>query len=268
MPVQTVVDQLGNSINIPHPPKRIISVVPSQTELLFYLGLDRQIVGITKFCCHPGPDVQSIEKIGGTKVLKLEKIKQLQPDLIIANKEENDKDQIESLRSQFPVWVSDIKTIKEAIEMTRSIGRITCKTGVSDQLAMQISQKFNKLEEISNNPDFNTKRTAYLIWRNPYMVAAKNTFIDEMLRYGGFENCFSQQTRYPEITIEDLRKVRPELIFLSSEPYPFKEKHIAELQIACPDVNVELVDGELFSWYGNRLLKSADYLQKLQQKFI
>ncbi len=264
MSTKTFIDQLGNSITIPFPPKRIISVVPSQTELLFHLGLDEEIVGITKFCIHPSHQFKSKTKVGGTKKLNLDLIQRLKPDLIVANKEENDKDQIESLQTQFPVWISDIQTIPDAIDMIHAIGKIISKSDFSEKLGVQLSKNFDNLA--SNQKVDQSKKVAYFIWRKPYMVAACDTFIDDILKRGGFENCFSNLKRYPEIEIADLKTVNPDAIFLSSEPYPFKEKHIEELKTACPNAIVKLVDGELFSWYGNRLLKTTHYLQQLQQE--
>ena len=264
MSTKTFKDQLGNEITISFPPKRIISVVPSQTELLFYLGLDAEIIGITKFCIHPAAQFKTKTKIGGTKQLKLDLIRKLKPDLIIANKEENEKAQIEALQSEFPVWISDIRTISDAVEMIKMIGKITDKEVVSDKLGVQLIQNFDKLAFYQ---DLNqAKKVAYFIWRKPYMVAASETFIDDVLKRGGFKNCFSNKSRYPEIEITDLQKANPDVIFLSSEPYPFKEKHIEELKIACPNAIVKLVDGELFSWYGNKLLNTTKYLKQLQQE--
>lgn len=261
MSTKTFIDQLGNKISIPFPPKRIISVVPSQTELLFHLGLDEEVIGITKFCIYPVHQFKSKTKIGGTKQLNLDLIQSLKPDLIIANKEENDKAQIKTLQEQFPVWISDIKTLTDAIDMINQIGEITYTKESSEKLGVQLSQNFDKLA--LNLKVTNPKKVAYFIWRKPYMVAATGTFIDDILKRGGFENCFSDQNRYPEIKITDLQQTNPDVIFLSSEPYPFKERHIEELEIACPEAVVKLVDGELFSWYGNRLLKTTNYLQQL-----
>lgn len=257
---KTFTDQIGNTITIPFPPKRIISLVPSQTELLFHLGLDEAIIGITKFCIHPSNYFKSKQKIGGTKQLKLDLIRSLKPDLIIANKEENDKAQIEALQ-EFPTWISDIKTLPDALDMIQSIGKMTDKTDFSEKLVVQLRENFDKLR--LNRKADQPKRVAYFIWRKPYMVAAKDTFIDDILMRGGFENCFAQMSRYPEIEIADLQIANPDCIFLSSEPYPFKEKHIEELRITCPNAKIKLVDGELFSWYGNRLLKTSNYLEKL-----
>lgn len=243
-------------------PKRIISVVPSQTELLVDLGLDDEVVGITKFCIHPAAKVKDKPLVGGTKTLNLDRIHALNPDLIIANKEENTRDQIEELQRHYPVHVTDVNTLPDALAMIREVGHLIGKSGEAERLARQIGASFcADFEEIGST-------VAYFIWRKPYMVAANNTFIHSMLEIGGFRNAFAHQTRYPEISRADLQAAQPDLIFLSSEPYPFTAKHLAELRAICPAARVELIDGELFSWYGSRLLQSSNYFMNLRSKLI
>jgi ABC-type Fe3+-hydroxamate transport system substrate-binding protein len=250
-------DQLGRDVNLPEVPKRIISVVPSQTELLFYLGLDYEIIGITKFCIHPADKFKSTAKIGGTKKLDIAKIKALKPDLIIANKEENERSQIEELMTFCPVWISDVSTLANAIYMIERVGVLVDKEMEAKALSQAINQQFNNLTIQQTN-----LRTAYFIWRKPYMVAGKNTFIDSMLQKCGLTNAFNTD-RYPEIDSNALIKSKPDVILLSSEPYPFKEKHIAEFKALWPSAIIKIVDGELFSWYGSRLLYAPEYFKKL-----
>jgi ABC-type Fe3+-hydroxamate transport system substrate-binding protein len=243
------------------PPKRIVSLVPSQTELLCYLGLGKELLGLTKFCIHPA-GVQSTRLIvGGTKNLKLDKIASLQPDLIIGNKEENQQEQIEALIKDFPVWMSDIQNLDDALAMIHAIGQICDKQTEALQLQSSIQDQFAALHSWEQ-----PLRTAYFIWRKPYMVAAGGTFINDLLQRAGFVNVFGNENRYPKKTAADLLAANPEVILLSSEPYPFKDKHIKELQDICPQANIKLVDGELFSWYGNRLLYSASYFANLRKK--
>ncbi len=262
--MKTFTDQMGRKVSFNYPLKRIISLVPSQTELLFYLGLDETVVGITKFCVHPEVKSRKKVKIGGTKNLNFEKITSLQPDLIIGNKEENEKTQIEQLAQQFPVWMSDIKKLEDAFEMIEQIGEITDRATPAAQLSHQLKKLFSTFIESSKS--FPEKSVAYLIWRKPFMVAADQTFINEMLKIAGFKNVFDHLQRYPSITLEELAKAAPEIILLSSEPYPFKEKHIAEIQEYCPQQMVKLVDGELFSWYGNRLMHAIRYFETLRKE--
>ncbi|RCR70893.1 ABC transporter substrate-binding protein [Larkinella punicea] len=244
------------------PPQRIISVVPSQTELLYDLGLDQEIVGITKFCIHPAEKVKDKFKVGGTKTLHLDQIHDLKPDFILANKEENTREQIEELQRHYPVHVTDVNTVPDALAMIREVSELVGKGRKGEKLAKQIEDTFYDFKSVQSSGH----SVAYFIWRKPYMVAANQTFIHSMLELAGFQNAFGGLTRYPEVTETDLKTAQPDLIFLSSEPYPFSEKHRTELQEICPAARVLLVDGELFSWYGSRLLKSADYIQQLRQR--
>lgn len=258
MQKRTFTDQMGRLISFSYPPQRIISLVPSQTELLFDLGLDTEIIGITKFCIHPREKFKRSTKIGGTKMLDLRKIRELKPDLIIGNKEENDRAQIEELMKEFPVWMSDIQVLPEAIDMIRQIGELTGRLEKAAVIADDVNEQFLKLEKIHK-----PYRTAYFIWKDPYMLAGKQTFIDDILSRGGFENAISED-RYPEISADQLKNLNPECIFLSSEPYPFKDEHVKEIKSICPDARVSIVDGEMFSWYGSRLLLSPAYLRSLR----
>jgi ABC-type Fe3+-hydroxamate transport system substrate-binding protein len=258
----TVTDQMGRRVAVPFPPRRIVSLVPSQTELLFDLGLGEKVIGVTKFCIHPAEARTKAAVIGGTKNFDFEKIAALNPDLIIGNKEENYQAGIEQLAADFPVWLSDISNLPEALEMIRRVGFIAGAKEKAETLADDIQASFATLETtVINTPPVSA---AYFIWRKPYMAAASGTFVDDMLRRAGFANIFADQTRYPEIMTEQLAAAAPERILLSSEPYPFGEKHLAEFQAICPAATIEMVDGELFSWYGSRLRKSAAYFNQLR----
>lgn len=258
-------DPLGRQVVLPAVPERIISLVPSQTELLFYLGLDESVIGITKFCVHPVEWFRNKTRIGGTKKIDIEKIRSLKPDLIIANKEENLQSEIEALAAQFPVWISDIANIADAFGMIHSIGTITGKQEAAAGLVQQIENGFAGLAK-ERQQKMISKKTCYLIWKDPYMSVGGDTFIHEMMQLAGFENVLGDQNRYPVADIEMLRKKNTELILLSSEPYPFREKHIAELTSALPGCRIILADGEIFSWYGSRLLHAPDYIRSLWEQ--
>lgn len=261
MQKQKFTDQMGREIEINFPPERIISLVPSQTELLFDLGLDDEIVGITKFCIHPKEKFKLTTKIGGTKKLDIEKIKSLKPDLIIGNKEENEQQQIEELTNYFPVWMSDIETLSDALTMTEQVGDLVNKKEEAFAISLQIANNFELLK--ADLLDIKTKSVAYFIWKKPNMLAGKKTFINEMLAFCGLKNVI-EANRYPSFTNEDLKKMNPEVVLLSSEPYPFTQKHMEEFQTIWPDAKIKLVDGEMFSWYGSRLLKSTLCFQNLK----
>jgi len=251
-------DQLNRTIQLPYSPQRIISVVPSQTELLHYLGLKKEVIGITKFCVHPNNWFRSKTRVGGTKTLNLDKIRSLQPDLIIANKEENDQSQIEALAEEFPVWISDINNVPDALEMIQQVGEITNTATLAQQLVAEVTKGFASIQPLPGI------RTAYFIWRGPWMVAGRTTYINDLMQHCGMANVFDNlDSRYPEVTNEAIAAANPQLMLLSSEPYPFKDVHIAELQALCPQARVMLVDGEMFSWYGNRMLEAVEYLEGL-----
>lgn len=260
------IDQIGNQITLKNIPKRIISLVPSQTEFLYELGLDTEIVGITKFCIYPKEYFKMTTKIGGTKKFNFELINALKPDLIIANKEENYQQGIEKLQQNHQVWLSDIQNLEDSYTMMLEIGKMIDKEQKANEIINEIKIEFAKLTNHFNT-NFITKKVLYLIWQNPFMAAGKNTFIDNMLHKAGFENIISEN-RYPELSEMAIKNLSPDYIFLSSEPYPFKEKHIIDLEKICPNAKVIVVDGELFSWYGSRLKYSAVYFQNLFSKLI
>ncbi|PRB01852.1 cobalamin-binding protein [Chryseobacterium sp. MYb7] len=235
---------------------KIVSLVPSITEALFDLGLtENDVVGRTKFCIHPQDKIKNVAVIGGTKNINIEKIKALQPDLILANKEENVKEQVEALMDDYKVMVTNIDTIEDNYYLLKNLGKLF---GKEDR-----AQLFNlKIYDILNQAKLDVPvKAAYLIWNNPYMTIGSDTFIHRILSEIGFENIFKNKTRYPQITTEDLADA--DVIMLSSEPFPFKEKHIEELQAFYPDKKIMIVDGEAFSWYGTHIAKCEHYFKEL-----
>jgi len=260
--MRQVVDQMGASRLIPEEPIRIISLVPSQTELLIDLGLKDKVVGRTKYCIHPANAVNDIAIIGGTKNPNIASIQELEPDLIIGNKEENNKDDIDKLSKDFPVWLSDVDDLNSAYNMIAQIGQITNTEQTSQGIVAQLEQDFNKLSALNTGSKTKPINCAYLIWKKPYMTIGQDTFISSILTTAGFNNAFKHLTRYPSITIKNLQQADLDLLMLSSEPYPFKDKHKQELQSFLPNTHIDIVDGEMFSWYGSRLLKTSAYLKE------
>ena len=249
------IDQTGHKITLNRQAVRIVSVVPSQTELLYYLGIEP--IGQTVFCIHPSDKFDNARKIGGTKKLQLSKIEKLNPDLILGNKEENDKEQINKLRQRFPVWLSDIKTIDDALQMILSIGELIGKSDQALQLKKEIEDGFGSFNLQKN------RTVLYLIWKDPYMSAGKSTYINSIIQAAGYSNALTpDELRYPSISGAEIRELNPDEIWLSSEPYPFKDKHITELQQSTPNAAIKLVNGELFSWYGPRMLETINYLRQ------
>ncbi len=258
-------DQIGHIITLDSPPQRIISLVPSQTELLASLGLEEEVVGITKFCIHPDEWFRSKTRVGGTKNVNFSKIEQLNPDLIICNKEENKEIEVRQLMEKYPVWTSDIHSLDDAMDMIHSLGEITGKLNEAQKLTLKIRDGF---EEFSKSK-MSSLRALYLIWKDPYMAAGKGTFIDSMLTKCNFINvCDTSLSRYPELSAEQIKDLNPQVILLSSEPYPFAEKHLAEFSLYFPGILSVLTDGEYFSWYGSRLLNAPEYYKSFIEKYI
>jgi ABC-type Fe3+-hydroxamate transport system substrate-binding protein len=271
-------DQLNRKIDIPNKPKRIVSLVPSITHLLHKLKLINELVGITKFCVDP-PELRSkIELIGGTKKQDIRKIRNLEPDLIIANKEENKKETIERLSEFAPVWVSEVNSVSDSIALVFSIGKICNREEEANKIIESISVGFAKVKKRARR--FLINPTAgYFIWQDPYMVAGHNNIINSIMKYMGLTNVFNTKNnefmqkyvmnsrvnhRYPIVNDELIQLISPKYILLSSEPFPFKEKHIAQFKEILPSAEIMLVPGEMFSWYGAKLIKSTEYLLNLQ----
>lgn len=242
-------DQLGNTLAIESPPQRLVCLVPSITELLFELGLGPAVVGITKFCVLPAEAVKQVPKIGGTKNPNLQKIIELQPQLIVASKEENIKEHIELLRKHTLVYVSDVKNLDDNNQMIATLSAITGKQAQGQALIAAIHEAFANLPK--STPQSQRLKAAYLIWKNPYMAAGVDTYIHDMLQRCGFDN-YIHEPRYPIVHPEQWQTSPPDVVMLSSEPYPFSKQHLAELQTILPAAKVILVDGQMFSWYGAR----------------
>lgn len=252
------VDHIGHKIQLDKYPKRIVSLVPSQTELLVDLGLSDRLVGITKFCVHPSSLRREKTIVGGTKAVKHDVIEALNPDLIIANKEENERADIERLTAKYPTWTSDIKSLDDACQMIQDIGVLTNTTQAAEALNSEIKSGFEAI------PHGSTKVALYLIWKNPYMAAGPDTFIHQMLPFAGFQNVIHDpKARYPELSETEIERLHPTYILLSSEPFPFKGKHTAEVQARFPKSTIMEVDGEMFSWYGSRLKRATTYFTNL-----
>lgn len=251
-------DHLGRTIRLENVPQRIISLVPSQTEFLYAINAGQQVVGVTKFCVLPEDAKSSARVVGGTKNIHSDIIEELDPDLILANKEENDKDQILALAEKYPVWTSDVADLQAATDMMQQVGKLTGHY----QRALEISIEVNRL--FINMQTVIPRRVLYFIWRDPYMVAGKGTFIHHILTRSGMVNAARAKTRYPTLNTAEIRRMKPDLILLSSEPFPFKEKHLDEFRQLVPEAEIRIVDGQKFSWYGSHLLQVPEYLEKLE----
>jgi ABC-type Fe3+-hydroxamate transport system substrate-binding protein len=245
---------------------RIVSLVPSITELLYSLDLSDQVVGITKFCVHPNEWFKTKTRIGGTKNIHLEQIKALAPTLVIANKEENIKEQVEALEAFTNVHLTDVSSYEDALNMIEEIGLLTHTLERAKDLILTIKERFAELSKLSPIEQLRSIPCAYLIWQDPYMTIGGDTYINDLIKKIGFTNVFANTKRYPSISLSDIEQSNCKVIFLSSEPYPFKQKHIDELQKHFPDKLILLVDGEMFSWYGSRLMEAPSYFKTLLEQ--
>ncbi len=254
----TVVDARGLRLTLPRPPRRLVSLVPSQTELLADLGLDDAVVGLTRFCVHPAGWKQRKAIVGGTKQVDRERLAALRPDLVLANLEENTREMVEDLEALAPVFVTDVRTVPEALAMIRTIGCLTDCAAAAEALATAIDAAFAGL------PSFRPLRTAYLIWQRPWMTVGRDTFVHDVMERAGLVNVFSGRTRYPTIRLEELAAARPEVVLLASEPFPFRREDAVVMRAHLPAAHVALADGELFSWYGSRLRRTPPYLTHLR----
>ena len=240
---------------------RIISLVPSLSEYLWALGLDEQVVGITKFCVHPDHWWREKTRVGGTKQVNFDTIQHLQPTLIIANKEENTKEDIERLQQSYEVLLTDINTIDDAFRDLLRIGECVHKLEETKELLQEIKNAFAATKNMGKGASF-----LYFIWQDPHFVVGPNTYIHSLLSYLGFVN-FCSVERYPELqevfSEEKQKQHDPDYIFLSSEPYPFKKEHITAFLNRFPQSKVLLIDGEMCSWYGSRMLEVPAYFKQI-----
>jgi len=249
-------DFLGRYIHLESTPKRIVSLVPSQTELLVDLGFEENILGITKFCVHPQHLKSTKTIVGGTKQVHFDNIRNLQPDIIFCNKEENTKAMVKRLEEIAPVHVSDVRTLEDNIRLINDYAKILDAKTQAEILKEKLRCKANKFQNnISQKP---IQKVAYLIWREPWMAVGDGTFINHILEINRFKNVFANKNRYPSIDINNLPDL--DLLLLSSEPFPFKTKHFSEIPIE--NSKILLVNGEYFSWYGSRMLKAFDYFSQ------
>jgi ABC-type Fe3+-hydroxamate transport system substrate-binding protein len=250
-------DATGRQVTLSRRPERIVSLVPSQTELLVDLGVAERLVGRTRYCIHPHEKLSAVTVIGGTKRVEFDKIEALKPDFILAEKEENPLEIVNALSELAPVYVTDVTSIPSAMSMCRDVGKLIGLVSEAEALAAQIDIAMESAKQIVKRPE----RVLYLIWRKPWMAAGEGTFIHSCLEHIGFQNVVN--SRYPELDRDSIVKLNPDRVFLSSEPFPFKEKHVQELREILPNARFEFVDGELFSWYGSRMLKMPDYWRSL-----
>ncbi len=256
-------DQAGFEVSLKKVPERIVCTVPSLTELLFDLGLGEKVVGVTRFCVKPSGARKQAAIVGGTKDIDVKTVESLKPDLIIGNKEENRKEQINEIKNTTPVWLSEISNVQEACSAIEQLGHLTDTQSRASLLNDQIQSAVKKLRQI---PDTH-KSVLYFIWKKPYMVAGRSTYINSILDLCGLKNIApDSESRYPQLSIDYIQKLQPQIILLSSEPYPFSSGDLHQITQKQDKAEGFLLNGEIFSWYGSRLIPALDSIRYFKMK--
>jgi ABC-type Fe3+-hydroxamate transport system substrate-binding protein len=234
---------------------RIVSLVPSITELLCDLDLSEQVVGRTGFCIHPWEIVREIPKVGGTKDLKFDRIRELEPTHVVVNVDENRREDAEALAEFIPnVVVTHPLAPRDNLDLYRQMGREFDREAEAEALCEKFEASLARVDE---RPE---QRVLYLIWRDPWMTISPETYISQTLGLFNWRTVpASTDERYPVVELGDVEVDR---VLLSSEPFHFKEHHVAEVEALVPGAEVSLVDGEMTSWYGSRAIAGIDYLRE------
>ena len=243
---------------VPRAPRRIVSLVPSITETLFALGLGDAVVGVSAYCVEPRAGVAGKRRVGGQKDPRLDVIRELAPDLVLANLEENLEPHVAQLRAWgLPVWVTYPRTVAEGIAMIRDLGVLTGADDAASSLARELEAQL--AESRARTAERGLTDVFYPIWREPYMTVGADTYIHDMLAVCGGRNVFgARPERYPSVSLDDVAAARPAVILLPDEPFRFRRAHVEDFA-AYPDVpavsanRIHLVDGKLFCWYGPRI---------------
>jgi ABC-type Fe3+-hydroxamate transport system substrate-binding protein len=261
-------DATGAAVVLPAPPQRIVSLIPSITETLFTLGAGPTVAGCTVYCTEPPEGVATRTLVGGQKNPKLDVIRELGADLVIANVEENVREHVETLRGWgIPVYVTYPRTVVEGIRMVSDLGALVGLPERGREMAAALGAALDDLRRArAGRP---ARRLFYPIWRRPWMTINRDTYVHDMLAECGADNVFSESaTRYPEMTLLDVARAAPEVILLPDEPYRFRQAHMADFE-AHPDIpavrerRVHLIDGKLATWYGPRIAEALRVLPRL-----
>ncbi len=255
---RTFTDARDQKVSLPQPPQRIVSLVPSTTESLFALGAGPRVVGVTRFCVHPADQLAGLVRVGGTKQVELDRIEALQPDLVLGNAEENTREIFDAVGARWPLFVAFPRTVDQALDDLLDLGRML---DLEDRAEAAVAG----IRAARVAPPPVRRRAVYLIWRDPWMAVSPDTFIAALLAEAGIDIIPLGDQRYPTVTPGQLAALDPDLVLLSSEPFPFKQRHadeLAELSGLPPD-RLRLVDGELCSWHGTRLRAAFPYLAEL-----
>lgn len=251
-----VVDGIARQVELPAPPRRIVSLVPSTTETLFALGVGDRLVGRTRYCVHPARELADVPEVGGTKSPRLAELAALRPDLVLANEEENKPALWPRLELLAPLYVAYPRTVDEALHDLRTTARLVGAEARGDELVATCQAARAELARVRRPFTY-----AYLIWKDPWMAVGPDTFVASMLAEVGGRCALNTDERYPRLELDALVAADPDVVYLSSEPYAFTAEHAAELGRLAE--RARLVDGELCSWHGARMVRALPYLAEL-----
>lgn len=260
--------QLIDALGVEHPAAgadpRIVSLVPSITELLFDLGLGSHVVGRTTFCIHPRAAVAAVPRVGGTKTVRLDKLRALAPTHVVLNVDENTREAAEAIAAFVPhVIVTHPLGPRDNLHLYRLLGGIFGRARRAERYCGEFERALEALTERVR--DLPRRRVLYLIWRRPWMSISRATYISRTLALVHWETVPDGGTeRYPQVTLDATLLARTDIILFSSEPFPFKDKHMGEVRRTAPVARhtLALIDGEMTSWYGTRAIKGLRYLAR------
>ena len=268
----TLEDAPSDALGVRHPvagdDARIVSLVPSITELLFYLGLGEQVVGRTQFCIHPQAALADVPRVGGTKKLSIDKLRELRPSHVIVNIDENRKEDVALIAEFTPhIVVTHPLVPDDNLALYRLVGGIFGKQSAAQRLCVAFQRARDELADAAAT--LALRRVLYLIWRDPWMTISRDTYISQTLALANWQTiCHDPETRYPEVRADENLLTNTDIVFFSSEPFPFKPAHVDELRKLTGDTETpcEFIDGEMTSWYGNRAVEGLRYLRQLSAR--
>jgi ABC-type Fe3+-hydroxamate transport system substrate-binding protein len=248
---RNLLDDLQRSVTLQAPPRRIVSLVPSVTELVCGLGQATSLIGCTRYCTEPSDVVRGLVRVGGTKSPDLDRIAGLAPDLVLVNAEENRREDFQQLIDRgLTVWVSFPRTVAEAGQSVRRLGAALDAAPAAGRMADDI--------DAAVGPAMSARRVFCPIWRKPWMSFNSDTYAHDLVQCaGGLNVCAAANARYPIVDLDEIAKLDPEVVLLPDEPYPFAEKHRSHLlalagTAAMRDERIHFIDGKALFWYGPR----------------
>ncbi|HEU5393471.1 MAG TPA: cobalamin-binding protein [Candidatus Methylomirabilis sp.] len=261
-------DALGREVSVPVLPRRVVSLIPSVTEICFALGAGDRVVGVTSFCTEPPAGVAEKVRVGGEKNPDLERIRRLRPDLVIANVEENRKPDVDALaESDIPVYVIYPRGVGEGITLLRTLGELLGVPAAGEAQAARVEAALEEVRRL--RAGCAPLRVFCPIWKNPWMACNRDTYVHDVLVTCGGENITAERPeRYPRVTLEEVAAAAPEVILLPDEPFRFGPKHLPLFSVfpgmpAVRDGRLYCIDGKWISWYGPRMAEGLPALTRV-----